>query len=280
MFSHVEAQFVVFLQEDSIVDANEDDQLQAAIKASLTEVTVPAKADNNSDSGSDSELETFSDSDEDSRHSPIKTRRMSASETLRKTNRSAKNGSPLRTEVPCSSRSEKRESPLRKGRESPSVSRRENSGSPAPKTDKPHSPALRKSARNSPLRTDGSDSDPSNHTPKKVCTPKRTGSPLTKSSPFKSSSASVKDSPQRNSPQRKVQKSDSIHNEVHPAVFDNIQRSLDNDDKETSEVNASVSSASEVSDLSKHDDSLDIPAVDSRDYLKYLGKDSGKARVF
>ena len=207
---------------------------------------------------------------------------MSASETLRKTsNKTAKKGSPLRSEMPCSSRSDKRESPHRKGSQSPSVSRQEKSSSPAPMTDKQHSPALRKSARgrDSPLRTDSSDSDHSNLTPKKVCSPKRTSSPLTKSSPFKSSSANVKNSPLKNSPQRKPQKSESIHNDVHPAVIDNIRRSLDNEDQGTSEVtsevNASVSSASEVSDVSKHDDSMDI-AADSRDYTKYLGKESGK----
>ena len=235
---------------------------------------MPAKPDH-SDSGSDSELETFSDSDENSKPSPVKTRRMSASETLRKTKESSKKSSPLRTEVPGCSRSEKRDSPLRKDRQSPSVSRHEKSGSPAPKPDKPHSPALRKSARNSPLRTDSSDSEHSNLMPTKVCSPKRTDSPLSKSSPLKCSSPSVKSSPQRNSPQRKAQKSDSIHNEVHPAVIDNIRRSLDSDNKDSNEVNESVSSASEVSDVSKHDDSLDI-ATDSRDYTKFLGKEVGK----
>lgn len=222
-----------------------------------------------SDSGSDSELETFTDSEEDSKPSPVKTRRMSGSENLRNTKGSSGRNSPLPTERPCSSKSEKRDSPLRKVRS-------EKSGSPAPNTEKPGSPARRRSARNSPLKTDGSDSESSNLTPKKVCSPKRAGSPLIKSSPLRKGSPSVKSSPQRNSPQRrKVEKSESIHNDVHPAVIDNIRRSLDEDKTESSEVNESVSSASEVSDVSKHDDSLDV-VTDTRDYTKFLGKPDGE----
>ena len=277
-------------QEDSIVDATEDDQLQAAIKASLTEVTAPSKSDLSvSDSGSDSELETFSDSDEELKPSPVKTRRLSGSEnTLRKTKGSPNTNSPNRTEKPSTSNIDKRASPLRK----------EKSSSPAPKIET-DSPVRRKGTRNSPFRTDGSDSgeNSSSITPKKVCSSRKSGSPLNKSSPagkgspnIKSSgSPSAKNSPQRNSPLRKVpaQKAESIHNVVHPAVVDNIKRSLDSsngvlDTKESSAVNKtdeSLSSSSDITDKdsSNLDESMEIVSdINAMDYLNYLGNEKGK----
>lgn len=281
-------------REDSIVDATETDQLQAAIQASLTEVAAPSKSSDLSvsDSDSGSELETFSDSEEEARPSPVKTRRTSGSESLRKSKGSPSRNSPNKAEMPSTSRSDKvskRGSPLRKTKQSSPVPRTMKGGSPAPssekqgqsssRTEKQGSPTSRKAARNSPLRTDESDSgeNSASSKPKKVCSPQRTGSPLSKSSPQRKGSPNVKSASPRNSPQRKtpVKKSDSIHNEVHPAVIDNIRKSLDGDDKESSDVNESISGASDVTNSSRANESLEsLTECSKMDYTKYLGKET------
>ena len=77
---------VSFLKESSVVDLSEDDQIQAAIQASLDQEHNSNKSITiNSDSECDSdELETFSDSDDDSQPSPHKTEKKS--KNLQKTN--------------------------------------------------------------------------------------------------------------------------------------------------------------------------------------------------
>lgn len=61
-------------QEHSVVDLSEDDQIQAAIKASLEEPrkSVTYISDSDDDNSDDDDVETFSDTDNDSQSSPVK----------------------------------------------------------------------------------------------------------------------------------------------------------------------------------------------------------------
>lgn len=61
-------------QEHSVVDLSEDDQIQAAIKASLEEPrkSVTYISDSEDDNSDDDDVETFSDTDNDSQSSPVK----------------------------------------------------------------------------------------------------------------------------------------------------------------------------------------------------------------
>lgn len=66
--------FPFFFQEHSVVDLSEDDQIQAAIKASLEEPckSVTYISDSDDDNSDDDDVETFSDTDNDSQSSPVK----------------------------------------------------------------------------------------------------------------------------------------------------------------------------------------------------------------
>ena len=64
--------FLSLLQESSIVDASEDAQLQAAIKASLEQDKKNSSDSCDSGSEYDVDLETFTGSDDDSLPSPVK----------------------------------------------------------------------------------------------------------------------------------------------------------------------------------------------------------------
>lgn len=61
-------------QEHSVVDLSEDDQIQAAIKASLEEPrkSVTYISDSDDYNSDDDDVETFSDTDNDSQSSPVK----------------------------------------------------------------------------------------------------------------------------------------------------------------------------------------------------------------
>ncbi|XP_019922275.3 UBX domain-containing protein 7 isoform X2 [Magallana gigas] len=61
-------------REHSVVDLSEDDQIQAAIKASLEEPrkSVTYISDSDDDNSDDDDVETFSDTDNDSQSSPVK----------------------------------------------------------------------------------------------------------------------------------------------------------------------------------------------------------------
>lgn len=65
---------ILYLQEPSVVDLSEDDQIQAAIKASLQEPrkSVTYISDSEDNHEDDDDIETFSDTEEDSQSSPVK----------------------------------------------------------------------------------------------------------------------------------------------------------------------------------------------------------------
>ena len=211
------------MEEDSIVDATEDDQLEAAIKASLTDVQV-SKALPNEDMeiDTDSELETFTDSDDNAQMSPIKTK---------------KSDSISRSQMKSSPKSD------RKGKSDSSCQDySDNETLDRKLLNKACSPS--KSHRSSPK-------------------------PVTKPS-----------SPKRNvwslcpSTSTAPSKSNSIHNDVHPAVIENVKKTMS--EGESKDTEAVDKSGSEECDTSDSPVSVDNSAcADTRDYKNYLGNETG-----
>ncbi|XP_060580211.1 UBX domain-containing protein 7-like isoform X2 [Ruditapes philippinarum] len=237
-------------REDSVIDASEDDQLQAAIKASLTEKSKDISAkpmEFNNDSESDaSDLETFTDSEDESQHSSVKTRKRSNSGS-----KSASHG---------------KSSPTRK--HSPN----RNSGDEQSSKSNSRSSPVRRSVRcNSPLA--GSSSTFETQRPQRKCSPQRTRkrSPCVESisSPRKTSPLRRKLSPSKTS---SPLKSESIHNDVHPAVLENIRTNSMSEDCSAKEETPVKESASESSET-ESDKSMDI-ATDHRDYRSFLGPET------
>ncbi|XP_062575979.1 UBX domain-containing protein 7-like [Saccostrea cucullata] len=86
-------------REASVVDLSEDDQIEAAIKASLQEPskTVTYISDSDDDSEDDDNIETFSDTEDDSQSSPVKNNIMSKTDTQCERDKN-------NDEAPCSSK--------------------------------------------------------------------------------------------------------------------------------------------------------------------------------
>ncbi|XP_052261535.1 UBX domain-containing protein 7-like isoform X2 [Dreissena polymorpha] len=243
-------------REDSLLEASEDDQLQAAITASLTELSKPSSTVSKAPPGSDSEfsddLETFSDSGEESGSPSISPVKTGSRQQYRSGSPSSKSHSPT-------------------ARRSP----RNSSGSDEDKNDGAAA-TVRRSRRQSPLAT--CTANEIGGKPKKNSSPHqvKNASPLAKS-------AKNGMSPKTGSPHLKgvspvkvaskvPQESTSIHNDVHPTVIDNIRRhSLsENDDSKD------LSSVTEESDpLESDQSSLDLhEQTDTRDYKTFLGPES------
>ncbi|XP_045165833.2 UBX domain-containing protein 7-like isoform X2 [Mercenaria mercenaria] len=238
-------------REDSVIDASEDDQLQAAITASLTQVSKEKTAKNiefNSDSDLDgSDLETFTDSEDESQPSPVKTRRRSnsGSKTI-----SQGNNSPTRKHSP----------------------KRKTSNDRSHKDQNESSPARRSVRCNSPLA--GSSASVETQRPTRKCSPQRTR----KSSPGGENMSS----PRKTSPLRRKlsptktcspQKSESIHNDVHPAVLEKIRQNSESEDSQMNDGTAVKESISECSETEESDKSIDS-VTDSRDYKSFLGPET------
>lgn len=238
-------------QEDSILDATEDDQLQAAIQASLTEVSKPASADKfteDSDSES-SELETFTDSEDENCPSPAKTRKTETRSQTRK-------GSCSPTGI-CSPRrySEDSESKRKSNKCASPKSRRLRERSPLATASATTEECLRSQKKNSPQRK---------------LSPQRTkaSSPVLgrKQSPGKTEQ-SCSESPH---------KKDKISNNVHPAVIENIRRNSVSEDDVKNVSNVTEQSTTSEAETVESDKSTDTVHMDSRDYRRFLGPESGK----
>lgn len=199
---------------------------------------------NDSDSeGSD--LETFTDSEEEIESSPVKSRKLCNSESNR--------------------RSQGKKSPTRKH------SPKKDSGDEGSHKEKKVSSPVRRSVRcSSPLASSSGKVDTLSS--QRKCSPQRTTktSPCSPS-PKKSSPSCRKMSPKKTS---SPQKSESIHNDVHPAVLENIRRNSVSEEDEAADspiVKESISESSETEDSEKSVESV----IDSRDYKSFLGPETG-----
>lgn len=238
-------------REDSVLDASEDDQLQAAIKASLTEVSKPKPSKTTefiSDSDSEgSDLETFTDSEEEPQSSPVRTRKISNSDSSR---RSQGKNSPTRQHSP-----------------------KRLSGEGGSQKDQTRDSSGRRSKRCiSPLA--GSSTSFDTQKTQRKCSPQRTrkSSPVVEivPSPRKTSPSRRKLSPMKTS---SPQKSESIHNNVHPAVLENIRRnsvSEETDGTDSTEVKEIQSESSETEESNTSVESV----IDKRDYKAFLGPET------
>lgn len=201
---------------------------------------------NDSDSeGSD--LETFTDSEEEIKSSPVKTRKFSNSES--------------------NQRSQGKNSPTRK--HSP---KRDSGDEGSHKGKKVSSPVKRSVRCSSPLASSSGKVD--TQSSQRKCSPQRTR----KTSPGFESVSSKKALPSRRnmSPKKtsSPQKSESIHNDVHPAVLENIRRNSVSEEDEA--VNSTIvkESNSESSETEESDKSVES-VIDTRDYKSFLGPETG-----
>ncbi|XP_052779044.1 UBX domain-containing protein 7-like isoform X2 [Mya arenaria] len=244
-------------REDSLMEASEDDQLQAAITASLTHLSkcqsvhTPAP-----DTDSDiSDLETFTDSSDDA-HSPHKTRARRSS---------GNQGSPVKG-APC-------------GSQSPTPRRSPRSQSDSDDECNVTCDRAKRTRKQSPLATQTSNEISDKN--KKAQTPRKTRnvSPLTVvsqscQSPSKGSpSKKHNSSPSNPQPSCSPAKSKSIHNDVHPAVIDNIRRTSLSEDEDSRNV-SEMTETSGTSEPVESDRSLMDVAADRRDYRKFLGPET------
>ena len=256
----------MLFQDDTLLEASEDDQLRAAITASLTDFSKPSTSQTkNTSSDFDYEdlsddLETFTDSDAGS---PC-----SSHSTPVKNSRGRKNsGSPRKGSVSPA--------PLRRSRRNSSDSDNGDSvscDSGRPKRERKQSPLAKFSANEINNEPKGSRSESS---PRKT----RNVSPLTVSRSSQSPSKGLPAKKCNSSPMKKQgstppQKTKSIHNDVHPAVVENIRRhSVSEDDDSRNE--SAVTESTETSEPVESDHSLLDAPVDSRDYRKFLGSKKG-----
>lgn len=228
------------------MDATEDDQLQAAITASLTEVSKPVLVkDSDSEIDSDSELETFTDSEEDEQcvgHG--KTKQYS--------------GSDNKSQAHSSSKS--KHSPKDKSKD-------KSKDDISPERSRNTSPSLRSRRCKSPLTGSSVSADSVQKSQRKISPHKNR-----QSSPAKDLPGNRKISPSKCSPE----KSKSIHNEVHPVVLENIRRNSTSEDDELNDSTVTRDSEETSASCTDAADSSLESLSDPRDYKSFLGPDTGK----
>ncbi|KAL4226419.1 UBX domain-containing protein 7 [Mactra antiquata] len=233
--------------EDSLMDATEDDQLQAAITASLTETTKPVCVVKDSDSD-DSELETFTDSDDDVECLSDKIKQHSGANNKIQVSPSSKHS--------CKDKQKGKQSPERQRKQSPTL-RNHRCRSPLAGTSASVNSVPKSDRKTSPRRNTGRQTTPDRETKRKI-------SPKRKMSPNKH--------PVNSSPE----KSKSIHNDVHPAVLENIRRNSTSEDDDFNDSSVTKDSKTSVSDISVTT-SANLSSdtfYDTRDYETYLGPDT------
>lgn len=232
----------VLRKEESVIDASEDEQLQAAITASLTEVSHNTRA-RDSDITSESELETFTDSEDDSQASPRRRHQRSGSADSK--TRSPRLSSPSKQTSPTRNSGDESSN---SGLEVDSLKgKRKRCISPLACSSADYVESPRKTRKCSPLTNRETDSRVT-----KISSPQKT-SPCRKLSPMKTTSPL---------------KSESIHNDIHPAVLENIRRhSVSEDDGELADTTA------DSSESFMEDQSFDT-FIDNRDYKSHLGPET------